>query len=92
MQHAPISQARYMQENRKMRFQEAYDGWSQGRLTQAQAALLLAVDLGDRAGTHTLRFLKSRQPDTPNPPSVVTRFLSNSQTTDHKNFLRQSAF
>ena len=41
MQHAPISRARYMRENRKMRFQEAYDGWSQGRLTQAEAALLL---------------------------------------------------
>ena len=41
MQHAPISRARYVQENRKMRFQEAYDGWSQGRLTQAEAALLL---------------------------------------------------
>jgi hypothetical protein len=41
MQHDPISRARYMQENRKMRFQEAYDGWSQGRLTQAEAALLL---------------------------------------------------
>ena len=41
MQHAPISRARYMQENRKMRFQEAYEGWSAGRLTQAEAALLL---------------------------------------------------
>ena len=41
MQHAPISRARYMQENRKMRFQEAYEGWSEGRLTQAEAALLL---------------------------------------------------
>jgi hypothetical protein len=41
MQHAPISRARYVQENRKMRFQEAYDGWSQGSLTQAEAALLL---------------------------------------------------
>ena len=41
MQHASISRARYMQENRKMRFQEAFDGWSQGRLTQAEAALLL---------------------------------------------------
>lgn len=41
MQHAPISRARYVQENRKMRFQEAFDGWSQGRLTQAEAALLL---------------------------------------------------
>jgi len=30
-----------MQENRKMRFQEAYDGWSEGRLTQGEAALLL---------------------------------------------------
>ena len=41
MQHAAISRTRYMQENRKMRFQEAFDGWSQGRLTQAEAALLL---------------------------------------------------
>jgi hypothetical protein len=41
MQHAPISRARYVQENRKMRFQEAYEGWSEGRLTQAEAALLL---------------------------------------------------
>lgn len=41
MQHVPISRARYVQENRKMRFQEAYDGWSEGRLTQAEAALLL---------------------------------------------------
>ena len=41
MQHAPISRARYVQENRKMRFQEAYDGWSEGRLTQADAALIL---------------------------------------------------
>ncbi len=41
MQHAAISRTRYMQENRKMRFQEAYEGWSEGRLTQAEAALLL---------------------------------------------------
>jgi hypothetical protein len=41
MQHAPISRTRYVQENRKMRFQEAYEGWSEGRLTQAEAALLL---------------------------------------------------
>jgi hypothetical protein len=41
MQHAPISRARYVQENRTMRFQEAYEGWSQGSLTQAEAALLL---------------------------------------------------
>jgi hypothetical protein len=39
--HAPMSRARYMQENRKMRFQEAYEGWIGGRLTQAEAALLL---------------------------------------------------
>ena len=38
---APISRARYMQENRNMRFEEAYQGWSGGRLTQAEAALLL---------------------------------------------------
>ncbi len=41
MQHAAISRTRYVQENRKMRFQEAHDGWSQGRLTQAEVALLL---------------------------------------------------
>jgi Winged helix-turn helix len=41
MQDVPISRARYVQENRKMRFQEAYDGWNQGRLTQTEAALLL---------------------------------------------------
>ena len=41
MQDTPISRARYMQENRKMRFLEAYEGWGQGRLTQAEAALLL---------------------------------------------------
>ena len=31
MQHAAISRARYMQENRKMRFQEAYEGWRNRR-------------------------------------------------------------
>ena len=41
MQDTPISRVRYVQENRKMRFQEAYDGWSEGRLTQAEAAVLL---------------------------------------------------
>ena len=41
MQDTPISRARYVQENRKMRFQEAYDGWQEGRLTQAEAAVLL---------------------------------------------------
>ena len=42
MQHAPISRARYMQESRKMRFLEAYEGWNQGRSSQAEAALLLS--------------------------------------------------
>ena len=41
MQHAPISRARYVQENRKMRFLEVYDGWNEGRLTQAEAAQIL---------------------------------------------------
>jgi hypothetical protein len=36
-----MSRARYKQENRKMRFEEAYEGWRGGRLTQAEAALLL---------------------------------------------------
>ena len=37
MQHAPISRARSVQENRKMRFLEAYDGWNEDRQTQTQA-------------------------------------------------------
>jgi transposase len=41
MQDAPISRTRYMQENRKMRFEHAYVGWSEGRLTQSEAAELL---------------------------------------------------
>lgn len=43
MKHPPISRARLMQENRQMRFTEAYDGWEQGRLTQAEAALILGM-------------------------------------------------
>ena len=43
MQHAPISRARYVLENRKMGFQEAYDGWSEGRLTPAEAAQTLGT-------------------------------------------------
>ena len=39
--HAPMSRARYVQENRMMRFEEAYEGWTGGRLTQAEAAMLL---------------------------------------------------
>ena len=30
-----------LQEIRKMRFEEAYVGWTAGRLTQAEAALIL---------------------------------------------------
>lgn len=41
MQDTPISRVRYVQENRKMRFLEAYEGWNEGRLSQAEAALLL---------------------------------------------------
>jgi hypothetical protein len=41
MQDAPMSRTRYMQENRKMRFEEAYQGWTEGRLSQGEAALLL---------------------------------------------------
>jgi len=32
-----------LQEIRKMRFEEAYDGWDSGRLTQSEAASLLGV-------------------------------------------------
>ena len=31
----------WLQETRKMRFEEAYAGWSNGRLTQEEAARLL---------------------------------------------------
>jgi len=41
MQDAPLSRIRCVQENRQMRFEEAFQGWKGGRLTQAEAALLL---------------------------------------------------
>jgi hypothetical protein len=41
MQYAPMSRTRYMQEHRKMRFEQAYEGWTGGRLTQCEAAMLL---------------------------------------------------
>ena len=41
MHVAPMSRTRYVQENRQMRFEEAYEGWTRGRLTQTEAALLL---------------------------------------------------
>ena len=33
----------WLEENRKMRFEEVYLGWNEGRLTQATAALVLGV-------------------------------------------------
>lgn len=36
-----------LQEIRKMRFEEAYEGWNRGRLTQSEAAQLLGV--GERS-------------------------------------------
>ncbi len=41
MQYAPRSPTRYVQENRKMRFLDVYDGWNEGRLTQVEAAQIL---------------------------------------------------
>lgn len=38
-----MKRAVLLQEIRKMRFEEAYDGWTQNRLTQEEAALLLGV-------------------------------------------------
>ena len=32
-----------IQEIRKMRFEEAYEGWNEGRLTQAESATLLGM-------------------------------------------------
>ena len=39
----PLSRARWLQETRKMRFEEAYTGWQEGHLTQEGAARLLGV-------------------------------------------------
>ncbi|MDH4285882.1 MAG: ISNCY family transposase [Gallionella sp.] len=38
-----MESAKLLQEIRKMRFDEAYDGWNAGRLTQAEAARILGV-------------------------------------------------
>ncbi|MDI6743739.1 MAG: helix-turn-helix domain-containing protein [Thermodesulfovibrionales bacterium] len=38
-----MKRAEILQEVRKMRFEEAYDGWNRGRLTQEEAARLLGV-------------------------------------------------
>lgn len=52
MQDAPISRTRLLQENRKMRFEEAYQGWTRGRLTQAEAALLLGLVRAQLSASH----------------------------------------
>ncbi len=38
-----MKRTEWLQETRKMRFEEAYAGWSDGRLTQEEAARLLGV-------------------------------------------------
>lgn len=40
---SPWSRAQLLRETRKMRFEEAYDGWQAKRLTQEEAALMLGV-------------------------------------------------
>jgi hypothetical protein len=40
---SPMSRARWLQETRKMRFEESYTGWQEGRLSQADAGRLLGV-------------------------------------------------
>ncbi len=38
-----MKRAEWLQETRKMRFEEGYNGWQQGRLTQEEAARLLGI-------------------------------------------------
>ena len=38
-----MKRTEWLQETRKMRFEEAYEGWQQSRLTQEEAARLLGV-------------------------------------------------
>ena len=38
-----MKQTELLQEIRKMRFEEAYEGWQEGRLTQEEAARLLGI-------------------------------------------------
>src|SRR4249920_3787323 len=40
---SPVSRARWLQETRKMRFEDSYTGWQEGRLSQADAGRLLGV-------------------------------------------------
>lgn len=39
----PLSRAKLLQETRKMRFEEVYEGWQEKRLTQEEAAQILGV-------------------------------------------------
>lgn len=39
----PPSRARWLQETRKMRFEKAFGGWQEGRLTEEEAARVLGV-------------------------------------------------
>ena len=39
----PLSRAKLLQETRKMRFDEVYEGWQEKRLTQEEAAEILGV-------------------------------------------------
>jgi hypothetical protein len=60
---SPISLARWLQETRKMRFEEAYRGWQGKHLTQQEAGQLLGVpDLrraGMRLAVHGWRKIKA---------------------------------
>jgi tRNA A37 N6-isopentenylltransferase MiaA len=38
-----MQRTKLLQEIRKMRFEEAYEGWNEGRLTQTEAACLLGI-------------------------------------------------
>ncbi len=62
---APISRTRYMQENRKMRFEEAFQGWSGGRLTQTEAARSMQAVAAQRYGSFLIEELIERTPGEP---------------------------
>jgi len=40
-----MKRTEWLQETRLMRFEEAYEGWTESRLTQEEAALLLGMVL-----------------------------------------------
>lgn len=45
-----MNRTEWLQETRKMRFEEAYQGWQSGRLRQEEAARLLWVYAIERLG------------------------------------------